>query len=361
MRESWVALEAFGRAIMRRHLRLIAARPTSALRIGRFVSRRGAPLLGTIARRWLPAAASDDSRDWAWSVVTRGRRGTGDGEASVATDGFVERIQRMNAAKPPEGVIRTAVEAPIHHGPKHRAHLSGDAEAVVLVKPKRVPGALPIVRSLLEAQRPELATRVLPATRVSDFASGSDRPASPQPDWPQVSRSRATSAEPSDSRVAAAARTFGREPIVQMRLNDLSVARDRLSALRHPLRRPEPPNPPASLGSIPALAHQPWRDYGAAARAPEIRDAREPQTRPLAPVELRHGSPMIRRERDRPRGRPSDAAPPGSAGEAVQRPARSVREAVDIDDLVARVLDRVVRELSIEVERRGSWPWPWKS
>jgi hypothetical protein len=37
------------------------------------------------------------------------------------------------------------------------------------------------------------------------------------------------------------------------------------------------------------------------------------------------------------------------------------REVPDIDDLINRVFARVVRQLSIEAERRGSWPWPWRS
>jgi hypothetical protein len=61
--------------------------------------------------------------------------------------------------------------------------------------------------------------------------------------------------------------------------------------------------------------------------------------------------------------RTSQVEAPQQGGSLEPEPRRTTpnADAKEFDDVVQRVFAQVVRKLAIEAERRGSWPWPWRS
>jgi hypothetical protein len=404
--ESSAAMQAFAGIILGRHRRMIPVLSAPASRTDSFVRRVGAPLLTARAGRWLQTARLQSSPDTAWSVPAHPARVN----RSVDESG---PAARGSAAAPP-----TPAAAVNEH-----------TDLGELVKPRRVPGAIPTIRSLdashprdtvaRQASSPEpvrthatnTREQATTGTTGSDTAvpvfrarvgtripeRGSEALASgPPPGAPRVLRpsaivQRAAAAVPNtpadvDPSATARAATSPAPPQPSPRMSSRAVSPQStpLRPLGVPLRRvvqrspmpapsgrdrviaaPEPRELPRQkivrrqpVESTPPLAWARRPDPGALVAAADTGSALARSRMPVSPSASGRPSTLVLQRSPLPAPRVEPAPQSGSSG-ADMPPA--TREGPDVDDLVNRVFARVVRQLSIEAERRGSWPWPWRS
>jgi hypothetical protein len=134
--------------------------------------------------------------------------------------------------------------------------------------------------------------------------------------------------------------------------NPVAAAAEPRETPRHRIVRPQP------VESTPRLAWPRRRDPEAFIAAADIGSpfARSPMAVPQSASGRPSNLVLQRSPLPAPRVEPiSQSASSGADTPPV------TREVPDIEDLVNRVFARMVRQMSIEAERRGSWPWPWRS
>jgi hypothetical protein len=400
--ESSAAMQAFAGIILSRHRRMIPVFPARASRTDSFVCGVGAPLLTARAGRWLWRRQS--SPDTAWSAPAHPARAN-------------RSVDESGPAAPLPGA------AP----PTPAASVDAQTERGDLVKPRRVPGAIPAIRSLQAShprdtvqrhassaepvRTPTTNNREHTATRTSDShtampvfrtrarthipESSSEAPASgPSPGGLRVMRSSAivqraaapVPSTPADVRPSATVRVVTSpappQPSPRISTRAVSPQPTPLGPLNVPLRRvvqrspmpaasgrdrvaaaPEPRQSrqrivrPQPVESTPPLAWARRPKAGAFVAAADTGSALARSQMPVSPS-ASGPPPLVLQRSPLPPPRLEPASQSRSGG-ADTPPA--TREVPAVDDLVNRVVARVVRQLSIEVERRGSWPWPWRS
>ncbi len=377
--ESLASLDAIGARVLRRHRRFLPVALRSSSRVDAFVSRLGAPVLNSLTKRWMEAAESEEPSRAHWLHSYRQTR-DGDRHDSGAAAPLVSAM--------PTSASTVQAKSATEGGP--------------LVKARRVAGAVPTIQPL-ETNQGSAPTRLASAESATRSHA--------EPIGQQPAQSRGPSAvgsqtlrvlrkrsEPrlADDESGAAAATRARDLPALSGSRDVAHRHAGIAAItRSGASSPQPtPLPPATVRlervvQESAVSHPP---------APLIAPIRaRAYTRSVARARL---AGLISRAADIPaasrvvpaidngsrpdhstpagangRGRPSpinlrrspQAVPPLAAaptvvmGDVEQPLARAAGEGQDIEELVNRVCARLARQLSIEAERRGAPPWPWRS